>query len=153
MGKKRGFHTYKPLGANKLSYLNSVNNIVKEKTELFYDFIVNLSMLIDSTYLGDEIINNERHITEHFTWCWKRNIEIHSDFNINFKTEGQHFYKVKEYFEKFYYESNEKGPELLLIIQNFWFDVFNYNKNRTLNEYDVFLNVYLVLDKYLVNNT
>jgi hypothetical protein len=75
---------------NKESYLDFVSsenykqqidvwyrayNISREKTELFYDFLISLHNLIDETYLGTDVMMSTEDQINHFTWCWDKTIE------------------------------------------------------------------------------
>ena len=75
---------------NKESYLDFVSsesykqqidvwyrayNISREKTELFYDFLMSLHNLIDETYLGEDVIMTTEDQINHFTWCCDKTIE------------------------------------------------------------------------------
>ena len=63
------------------SYKNQIDvwyrayNISREKTELFYDFLMSLYNLLQETYLGPEVFELEEDQKNHFTWCWDKTIE------------------------------------------------------------------------------
>ena len=61
------------------------HNISREKTELFYDFLVSLHELIEQTFLGEDIIKTEEIQRNHFTWCWDKTIENFNKERIFFK--------------------------------------------------------------------
>jgi hypothetical protein len=48
------------------------NNIIREKSELYYDFISSLINLIDETYLGSDIISTQEDMINHFMWCFQK---------------------------------------------------------------------------------
>ena len=62
-------------------------NISYEKTELFYDFLVSLYDLIESTYLGVDMMVSEIDQKNHFTWCWDKTIESFNKEKIFFICE------------------------------------------------------------------
>jgi len=55
------------------SYKNQIDiwyrayNISREKTELFYDFLVSLYDLVEETYLGMDVVVSEEDQKNHFT--------------------------------------------------------------------------------------
>jgi hypothetical protein len=50
-------------------------NICREKTELYYDFLMSLYNLMEETYLGSDVMENEQDQKNHFTWCWDKIID------------------------------------------------------------------------------
>jgi hypothetical protein len=77
------------------------HNISREKTELFYDFLVSLHELIEKTFLGEDVIKTEDIQRNHFTWCWNKTIENFNKEKIYFKERGNHY----EYFWNFFLEA------------------------------------------------
>ena len=80
------------------SYKNQIDvwyrayNISREKTELFYDFLMSLYNLLQETYLGPEVFELEEDQKNHFTWCWDKTIENFNKEKIFFKERGKHYY-------------------------------------------------------------
>ena len=60
-------------------------NISNEKTELFYDFLISVYNLIEDTFLGEDVLNNEIEQRNHFTWCWDKTIDSFSKEKIYLK--------------------------------------------------------------------
>ena len=52
-------------------------NINRNKIVLFSDFLSSLYNLVDSTFLGKDVLYDEVDQRTHFNWCWKK---IISDF-------------------------------------------------------------------------
>ena len=90
-----------PLTKEEMQLLYKANNINYDKCKLYYDFIITLNKLVTGTFLGDDVINKEGDIKNHFSWC------ISKIFN-NFKKEKiifddtinieEYFYNTKESF-------------------------------------------------------
>ena len=57
-GKINKFLEYfsKQLSFEQVNYLNTVNNITQEKVGLFKDFSISLTLIIEDSYLGDDVI-------------------------------------------------------------------------------------------------
>ena len=67
---------------------------------LYYDFILTLNKLIVETFLGDDVINSEEDIKNHFDWCIERVFNNFKKENIIFNNTEY----IKEYFFNFYLE-------------------------------------------------
>jgi hypothetical protein len=133
-----------------LFLLYRINNVKIERLEMYSDFIYSLNDLIIKTYLGDDITSdNEKN--NHFNWCWKQVIS-------SFKSEGIYFLDANElhdYFFSFYQESfydeekeNDKMPKLEL----FWDELFQYDKAKTMSEYETLVELYKIFDKSFIVN-
>jgi len=133
-----------------LFLLYKINNIKKEKLELYLDFVFSLNKLIIDTYLGDDI-TNEGDKLSHFKWCWNNVVS-------SFKKEGIYFVDTDElfiYFLTFYQESfyNEiKIDELSSKFSHFWSDLLDYEKSKTMSEYETMLEIYKIFNKSFVVN-
>jgi len=133
-----------------LFLLYKINNIKKEKLELYLDFVFSLNELIIDTYLGDDI-TNEGDKLSHFKWCWNNVVS-------SFKKEGIYFVDTDElfiYFLTFYQESfyNEiKIDEMTSKFSHFWSDLLDYEKSKTMSEYETMLEIYKIFNKSFVVN-
>jgi len=133
-----------------LFLLYKINNIKKEKLELYLDFVFSLNELIIDTYLGDDI-TNEGDKLSHFKWCWNNVVS-------SFKKEGIYFVDTDElfiYFLTFYQESfyNEiKIDEMSSKFSHFWSDLLDYEKSKTMSEYETMLEIYKIFNKSFVVN-
>ena len=87
----------------ELDFWFRYNNVSREKISLFYDFIISLDELIDSTVLGSDVIDDEPKIKGHFTWCWKKTIENFAKERIFFKEYGNHFEYLWNFYNEAYY--------------------------------------------------
>ena len=90
----------KELTMEEMTLLYKANNINYDKCNLYYEFIMTLNRKVNNTFLGDDVINNEEDIKNHFNWCFNHTIK-------NFSKEGILFMEtdlLKEYFFNFYVE-------------------------------------------------
>jgi hypothetical protein len=140
----------KELDINDIDKLNRDHDICFNKLELYYEFIVTLTHIIDNTYLGDNFLKTNNDIIGHFKWCWLKNIDTLKKQNIFFDVNGEHYNYFLDYFVKIYYEEIEKDnlPEQIII---FWYSVFNLHKKTRL-EYDIFIEIYKIFDNYFINH-
>jgi hypothetical protein len=90
----------------------NVYNISREKTDLFHDFLVSLYELIDTTFLGSDVITTFEEQENHFKWCWKKTINNFSKERINFKKEGTHYQYLWTFFSEAFYYNQEVGKEV-----------------------------------------
>lgn len=135
----------KPVGDNDLEVWLNVNNITKEKVELYFDFSLALYKLIADTTLEDDNFRiDESDRLNHFNWCWKKNISNFEKEKIYFAFEGKHY----EYFKDFFYDSfyNQTSNKLKDSIQDFLFDLFDMGKSFTKSDLDMLIEIYKLLD-------
>ncbi len=133
-------------------YLNTINSISPEKVELFRDFSISLTYLIEDTYLGDDVIQTQDDQINHFNWCWDQNIKNFSRENIIFQTKGEHYYYYLAYFIDIYYGNSNKTKGLFQKIVGFWDDILSIDVLKTKSEHDLLCEIYKIMDKYFVNN-
>jgi adenosine deaminase len=67
------------------------HNIIREKAELYYDFLFSLLNLIDETYLGADVMQSEEDMMNHFTWCFNKVTSNFEQERIHFLTKNTHF--------------------------------------------------------------
>tara|TARA_R110000744_G_scaffold251320_2_gene367275 strand:- start:649 stop:1125 length:477 start_codon:yes stop_codon:yes gene_type:complete len=124
------------------------NNINIEKTELFYDYISSLHLLIEGTYLGSDVIKEDKDRLGHFNWCWDNILHDLKKENINFELEGTHH----EYFWNFFYESfyiHQNNQEQSDKIKDFLEVLFLIHIPKTKSELDMLSEIYIVLNDNL----
>jgi hypothetical protein len=138
----------RPLTPDQISYLNNLNAVTIEKVELYRDFTISLAYIICSTYLGDDVIFNEDQINVHFNWCWNKVITDFEKEKILFKERGEHYYYHFNYFMDVFYNAEVKDDKLFDKIYNFWSDIISIDKIKTRSEYDIFIELYKVQNKY-----
>ena len=139
----------KPMKKEDILLLYKINNVTPERSALYLDFTHSLYDLIVTTYLGDEVMNNDS-IKQHFDWCWKKVIEAFQKEKIYFESVELYNYFFTLFLESFYTEvdKSEKNVNKLL---EFWQDIFEYSVTKTLSELEAFIDLYKIFDRSLQN--
>jgi hypothetical protein len=125
------------------------NNIIREKSELYYDFISSLFKLIDETYLGSDIILSVEDMTNHFNWCYNKVISNFEQERIYFTAAA----KTPQYeylwflFYKAYYLCNTEDK--VQILDEYFKLLFDFNKLKTRTEIESFTELYKIFDQNL----
>lgn len=119
-------------------------NITREKTELFYDFIISLNNLIEETYLGSDVMISDESQRGHFNWCWNKTIESFNKEKIFFKERGGHY----EYLWNFFYEAYylTKLNNGIIRINEYFYKLFDFKHKKTRSELDMVTEVYKIMD-------
>jgi len=122
-------------------------NINREKIVLFYDFLSSLHTLVDSTFLGKDVLHNEIDQRNHFNWCWKKIISDFEKEKIFFKEKGTHY----EYFWNFFFEAFyiPKLDEKDIKIFEYFYKLFDFAYKKSRSELDILTEVYKLLDQNL----
>jgi hypothetical protein len=133
-----------------LLLLYRINNIKKERLEMFSDFIYALNELVITTYMGDDITLGSNRV-KHFKWCWDKVVS-------SFKMEGVYFLETEElynYFLTFYQESfyeENKEDDKIFMMGVFWDELLNYTNTKTMSEYESLVELYKMFNKSFVVN-
>lgn len=140
----------KNMERDDLLLLYRINNIKREKLELYSDFVYSLNDLVINTYMGDDITLGDNK-EKHFNWCWSKVID-------SFKKEGIYFMETDDlysYFLSFYQESfydEDKEENKTSKIGDFWEEIFDFNNTKTMSEYETLLEIYKIFNKSFVVN-
>jgi hypothetical protein len=122
-------------------------NISFEKTQLFFDLVDSLYELIETTFLGVDVIYNESDQKNHFTWCWDKTLEDYSKEKIYFKERGNCY----EYFWNFYLEDYyfSKLEDKTVKIKEYFYKLFSFTHKKTRSELDMLTEIYKMLEQNL----
>jgi hypothetical protein len=124
------------------------NNIIREKSELYYDFISSLINLIDETYLGSDIISTQEDMINHFMWCFQKVASNFEKERISFTPVSATAYDYLWYFiYKGYYTSNVEGRRQILL--DYFKFLFDHNSIKTPSEMESYLDFYKIFDQNL----
>ena len=122
-------------------------NISREKTTLFYDFLVSLYELIDNTYLGSDVIVTEEDQRNHFTWCWDKTVDNFSKEKIHFKERDSAYQYFWNFFlEAYYYNQFEDN---LIRIKEYFYVLFSFKHRKSRSELDMLSEIYKLLEQNL----
>ena len=120
------------------------NNVIKERVELYSDFVVNLIHYLHSTYLGREYIKTEEDVKGHFNWAFNKVLS-------EYETEGIFFSDTKElrtYFYNYFYVrfyEVETIPSIRTTI-GFWDDIFSIKPNKEKSLLNALIEIYKLFD-------
>jgi hypothetical protein len=137
------FETYK----EQIDVWYRVHNIIRERTELYYDFLSSLLTLIDETYLGSDIIQSEEDMMSHFTWCFNKIISNFEQEKIYFLPKNTHYPYLWFFFFKSYYTCVTENK--VEILHDYFKLLFDFNKIKTPTELESFIDIYKIFDQNL----
>lgn len=141
----------KEMEKEELLLLYRINNVTQEKLEFFSDFIYSLNELIITTYMGDDItIGKEKN--NHFKWCWSKVISSFKEERIYFIEAIELYNYFHEFYKESFYDEEDKTTGNVLKIGSFWENLFDYNKPKTMSEYETLLELYKIFNKSFVVN-
>ena len=132
---------------NQIDIWYKAYNIIRERIELFYDFIYSFHSLIDETYLGNDVIQTEEDQKNHFTWCWDKTIENFNKEKIFIKERGQHYQYFWNFFLEAYYFiqlDNESSK-----ISEYFYKLFDFKYRKSRSELDMLTEIYKLLEQNL----
>ena len=142
----------KELSSEQISYLNAINNITSDRSDLFKEFATSLTYIITDTYLGDDTIFDEETKLVHFNWCWDTNIKNFKEENICIQSKGEHYYYFLNYFDDVFYDNPKKNDELTERLIYSWEESINIDRPKTKSDYDLFCEIFKTIDKYFLKN-
>jgi len=122
------------------------HNIIREKSELYCDFLCSLLTIIDETYLGADVIISEDDTINHFNWCFNKLISNFEHERIYFVTKGFYNY-LWTFFYRGYYKCEADNKAQILF--NYFKLLFSFNKMKTPIELESFIDLYKILDQNL----
>lgn len=117
-------------------------NIIHEKTELFYDFVISLYDVIDETYLGPDVVITEAQQKQHFDWCWKKVLHSFEKESIHFRESGQHHDYMWNFFNEAYYMNDTTQNR----IREYFTKLFKFDYRKTRSELDMLTEIYKILE-------
>ena len=122
-------------------------NISREQIELFYDFLVSVFDLVESTYLGSDVLKYEQDMKNHFTWCWEQTIASFDKEKIYFKEKGGCY----EYFWNFFLEAYYFPQYLneIVRIKEYFYKLFDFTYRKSRSELDMFTEIYKKFEQNL----
>ena len=147
MGRRKKSDVVVPIDS-KLKTWYETNNIVYEKNQLYYDFFIMLFNIIENTYLGIDIINNEVVTHEHFKWCFNKTVDNFDEKNIKFKKEGPLYDYLWFFFHSSYYKHHDE--KIINNIYVFFENLFNYERTKTNAELDTYIFLYRLFEFNLI---
>lgn len=125
------------------------NNIIKERLEIYKDFVINLICYAHTTYFGKDFLKKDEDIKGHFDWAFNKVL-------AEFKLEGIKFYQTNElrqYFFEYFIEQfyNFETVPPIKQYMSFWNDIFNVQPKKQKNVMKVLVDLYQIFDYSLEN--
>jgi len=140
-------HMSRPLSLLQTELVYDSNQISYERSDLYYDFTLTLDNLIESTYLGHDMMDEKERLN-HFNWCWNKTCDLINTNTIKFnRNDEAYVYFLDLYFETFYNESSMNYLDLKL----YWNFIFNYNVEKTRSDIDRYIKLYKIFEKSYLN--
>jgi len=124
----------------------SANNIIRERSDLYYDFIISLLSVIDETYLGPDVISSQEDMVNHFTWCFKKVVGNFEKERIKFSSDADYEY-LWYFIYRGYYSSDFDGTYDTLI--RYFTYLFDYSAIKTPQEINTYIDFYKIFDQNL----
>jgi len=137
---------------NPITVFNKIHNIVPEKLELYYDFLLSLTTLINKTHPGDDALNTEIDIKNHFTWCFNTIIKNFEKEHIYFKNNGDYFDYIWSFYYVSYYTDIDKD-EGYIKIKEYFKSLFNIAAKSYKNDADLLILIYNLFEKGIKEKT
>lgn len=141
----------KDMEKEELLLLYKINNVTQERLELFSDFIYSLNELIITTYMGDDITLGKEKIN-HFKWCWNKVISSFKEERIYFIEAIELYNYFHEFYKESFYDEEDKTNNNVSKIGLFWENLFDFDKPKTMSEYETLLELYKIFNKSFVVN-
>jgi len=123
------------------------NGIMKERVELYRDFVVNLICYAHTTYFGRDFLKKEEDIKGHFSWAFNKVISEFAQEGIMFINTAELHEYFLEYFTQQFYNFETIPPVKQYI--SFWDDIFAIHPKKQKNIMKVLLDLYQIFDKAL----
>jgi len=141
-----------PLTRTSIELLYNSNYIMFEKCDLYRDFVLSLSDLIFTTYMGDKITKEEERIN-HFKWCWDRTVKNFEMENIYFGDNQELYDYFTNFMVEIFYSVEDKSnnEKINHNVIKLWEYIFNYRIIKTRSDVDTFIEVYKMFEKSLKN--
>lgn len=135
-------HTLRPLSILQTELIYESNLIDYKLADLYLTFLLKLDALIDSTYLGHDLLNEGDRLN-HFKWCWDKICE--NPQYLNFSDSDDLYINLLDlYLEAFYNDKSNKNFNL----EKYWIYVFNYKIEKNKFDIDNFIFFYKLFDNY-----
>jgi hypothetical protein len=127
---------------NQVEVWYKAYNITRERTELFYDFVLSLYELVESTYMGPELLSAQVDQKNHFNWCWDKLISDLEKESIFLRERGEHH----DYFWLFFQEAFYINDINSFRIKEYFHKLFTFDYKKTRSELDILTEMYKLLE-------
>jgi hypothetical protein len=94
-------NNFKKLTKSEMNNVYKRKGIDSSKVEVFKAFTLDLINTIYDTFLGNDTINNESDIINHFNWCYNK---VSNDYHTKWYKFDENSY-LKDYFLEYFREN------------------------------------------------
>ncbi len=123
------------------------HNIIRERVDLYRDFVINLICYSHTTYFGKEFLKKEEDIKGHFNWAFNKVVSEFAQEGIIFnKTDKLHEYFYQYFMHEFY--DFDILPSIKSYI-SFWDDIFMIHNKKQKNIMKIVIDLYQIFDASL----
>lgn len=123
------------------------HNIIHEKCELYCDFFISLLDKIDTTYLGKEILTNEKDTRNHFMWCLNIILLNFEKEKIKFTSKNNLNEFLFLLFDKLYYNSKYDEPHEM--VKMYFKTLFDITLPKFVIELESLTDIYKIMEQNL----
>jgi hypothetical protein len=132
-----------PIDEERKLLFYRINQIHRERMVMYQSFIKVLYNNVKNTYLGDDYLDDVDK-QKHFNWCWLKTVETFKDSKIYFFEFGELYDYFRIMFKNsFYNKEDVNTPDII----DFWLDMFDYDKNKTISELEDLIDMYRLFNK------
>ena len=128
---------------------NQKYNIIRDRSEIYCDFAINLLYCINEFYIDYESLNTDTDINNHFSWCFNRVCDEFMLEGLNFieNDELREYYRTY-YYNQFYRAQDNPDKEIsFLYFEKFWKAIFEVDKQKNKNVLQILVEIYKIYDK------
>jgi len=131
----------------ELHNLYKENKIIRERVDLYRDFIITLCIKIEDTYLGKAYLKKEVDFVNHFNWAYFKVLQEFDEDGISFYHNDEVYsYFKNEVFEQFYAKDGKLGEG---DYKKFWLSLMRFEGRKIRINLNVMIEIYKMFDKSL----
>ena len=123
-------------------------NIIKERVELYKDFIISLTCKVHNTYFGHAYLKNENDFDGHFKWCFNKVVDEYKQEGFNFYTKGIYKELCNYIYTAIYYLDDNEIEDIECMIK-WWESLFKYSGKKTQTDLEYFLELYEMFNEQI----
>lgn len=120
------------------------NSVVKERLELYRDFVINLICYAHTTYFGKDFVKTDEDIKGHYTWAFNRVVNEFAQEGIHFTITNELNEYFFEYFTQQFYNFEVIPP--IKQYMSFWDDIFSIYPKKDKKVMKVLVDLYQIFD-------
>jgi hypothetical protein len=142
----KGQYKDKIINPIDLGLILKKENIIKERCDLYLDFLLTFFDTTTKSYLGHDYIKNDVDKKGHFTWCYDKTVNEFKEEGLNFDSE-----LLKEYlwdYILFMIYGQENIPDFEFFEMN-WKYIMEFSGVKTKKCLEEMIYMYKIFDEIL----